>query len=131
LKPYKEIKERLSAARREWRDLKNRFIEHLEEARARLTEAECETLVLNLLRENLTDYLDSYIVAHRKEVVSAIENLWDKYHVTLGDIERERYAALRKVAKFTSALGYTTQLSLQANADSYEPSSEILESASG
>ncbi|OLE51312.1 MAG: hypothetical protein AUG51_23605 [Acidobacteria bacterium 13_1_20CM_3_53_8] len=108
LKPYKEIKEKLTAARREFRELKNRFIERLEEARARLTEAECEELVLNLLRENLAAYLDSYITAHRQEVISAVEHFWDKYRVTLGDIERERDAAMTELEKFTAALGYTS-----------------------
>ena len=107
LQPYKEIKERLTAARRELRGLKKRFIERLEEARARLTEAECEELVLNLLRENLAAYLDSYIAAHRQEVVSALENFWDKYRVTLGDIDRERDAAMAELERFAAALGYT------------------------
>lgn len=107
LKPYKEIKERLTAARRELRELKNRFIERLEEARSRLSEAECESLVLTLLRDNLVAYLDSYITAHRREVVSAVENFWDKYRVTLGDIERDRDAAMSELVKFTAALGYT------------------------
>ena len=78
----------------------------MEEARARLTEAACEGLVLNLLRENLAAYLDSYIAAHRQEVISALENFWDKYRVTLGDIERERDAAMDELARFTATLGY-------------------------
>jgi type I restriction enzyme M protein len=106
LQPYKEIKEKLTAARRELRQLKNQFIQRLEEARARLTEADSEELVLKLLRENLTTYLDSYITAHRQEVSSAIENLWDKYRVTLGEIELERDEAMREVTGFAIALGY-------------------------
>lgn len=107
LKPYREIKEKLTAARRELRELKNRFIERLEEARARLSDAECEALVLTLLRENLAAYLDSYIAAHRQEVVGAIENFWDKYRATLGDIEHERDVAMQELARFTATLGYT------------------------
>lgn len=79
----------------------------LEEARARLSEDECEALVLKLLCENLAAYLNSYIAVHRQKVVSALENFWDKYRVTLGDIERERDAAMREVTNFTAALGYT------------------------
>lgn len=107
LKPYKEIKDRLTVARREFRELKNRFIDRLEEARAQLTEAECEQLVLNLLCENLTGYLDSYITAHRQEVISAVGNFWVKYRVTQGDIERERDAVMRELRGITVALGYT------------------------
>lgn len=106
LQPYKEIKERLTAARRELRELKTRFIKRLEEARAQLTEGECEQLVLNLLLADLTAYLDAYITAHRQLVIRALENLWDKYRVTLGDIERERDVAMIKLAEFTSSLGY-------------------------
>lgn len=107
LQPYREIKERLAATRRELRRLRQAFIERLEEARASLTEAECETLVLELLRENLGVHLDSYISAHRQQVIAAIEKLWDKYRVTLTDIERERDAAMGKLKAFTAELGYT------------------------
>lgn len=107
LKPYRETKEKLTTARRELRELKKRFIKRLEEARARLSEAECEALVLRLLRNDLTAYLDSYITAHRQEVISAVENFWDKYRMTLGDIERKRDASMREAIDFIAALGYT------------------------
>ncbi len=63
--------------------------------------------MLKLLCENLAAYLDSYITSHRQEVVSAVDNFWDKYHETLGDIERKRDAAMEELSEFTAALGYT------------------------
>jgi type I restriction enzyme M protein len=36
----------------------------------------------------------------------AVENWWDKYRVTLQDIERERDAARQQLNEFLSGLGY-------------------------
>ncbi len=87
--------------------MREALIQRLEEARADLTETECEILVLELFRDNLNAHLESYITAHRQQVIAALEKLWDKYRVTLVDIERERDAAMERLETFTAELGYT------------------------
>lgn len=50
--------------------------------------------------------LASQNTAHRREVVAAVEAWWDKYHVTLRDIECERNAATERLDGFMKALMY-------------------------
>ena len=40
--------------------------------------------------------LERYIGAQRQQVVAAFENWWDKYRVTLTEIEQENGTQLRK-----------------------------------
>jgi type I restriction enzyme M protein len=50
--------------------------------------------------------LESYVIAHRQEVIAAVENWWDKYWVTLRDIEGEREKAVVALSEFSRELGY-------------------------
>ena len=58
------------------------------------------------MNEKLAGHLESYVTAHRQEVVAAVENWWDKYWVTLRDIEGEREKAVMALSEFTRELGY-------------------------
>jgi hypothetical protein len=50
--------------------------------------------------------LERYVVAHRQQVIAAIENWWDKYRVTLRDIGAERDASAKRLDEFLQGLGY-------------------------
>jgi len=71
-----------------------------------LSDDECRDLVLDILNEKLAGHLNSYVTAHRQEVIAAVENWWDKYRVTLRDIEGERKKAVMALSEFTRELGY-------------------------
>jgi type I restriction enzyme M protein len=53
--------------------------------------------VLAIFKDGLTAELERYVTAHRQQVIVAVENWWDKYRVTLQDIEGERDAAAKAV----------------------------------
>ena len=67
---------------------------------------ECQQLVLAIAREDLEAQLNRYVTAHRQQVISAIENWWDKYRVTLREIEAKRDVAARRLDAFLRGLGY-------------------------
>lgn len=50
--------------------------------------------------------LTRYIAAQRGQIVAAFENWWDKYRVTLTEIEGARAEATEKLAGFLKGLGY-------------------------
>jgi type I restriction enzyme M protein len=50
--------------------------------------------------------LDKYIRQQRQEVIAAFETWWDKYWVTLADIEMERDSAAKELKGFLEGLGY-------------------------
>ena len=96
----------LEQSQKRLKERQNQFIKLLCKAREALSDDACRDLVLDILREKLLAHLDSYVTAHRREVIAAMENWWDKYRVTLRDIERERDKAASRVAEFLGELGY-------------------------
>lgn len=107
LQPYKEIKTRLNAAKKELRQLKTQLVARLGEARQGLSEDACQKLVLDIFREGIRTELERYVTAHRQQVISAVENWWDKYRVTLLEIEKGRDEAAKRLDEFLKTLGYT------------------------
>jgi type I restriction enzyme M protein len=106
LQPYMKITNQLKEAKKRFKELQKKFIKRLYEAREALSDEDCRNLVLDILNEKLAGHLESYVTAHRQEVVAAVENWWDKYGVTLRDIERKRETAAKKLDEITEGLGY-------------------------
>ncbi len=50
--------------------------------------------------------VERYIAAQRKAIVAAFENWWDKYRVTLTEIESKRDAAAQALQGFLKELRY-------------------------
>jgi type I restriction enzyme M protein len=50
--------------------------------------------------------VERYVAAQRKDIVAAFENWWDKYRVTLTEIEGKRDAAAQALEGFLKGLGY-------------------------
>jgi type I restriction enzyme M protein len=50
--------------------------------------------------------IERYITAQRKAIVAAFENWWDKYRVTLTEIEGKRDAAAKTLQGFLKGLRY-------------------------
>ena len=90
LQPYMEITSQSKEAKKQLKELQRKFIKRLHEACEALSDDECRDLVLDILNEKLATHLDSYVTAHRQEVIATVENWWDKYRVTLRDIEGNR-----------------------------------------
>ncbi len=81
-------------------------MKRLSAKRALLTDEECQGLALAIFKDGLTAQLERYVTAHRQQVIVVVENWWDKYRVTLQDIEGERDVATKRLSKFLSGLGY-------------------------
>ena len=106
LEPYKKIVQQLKEAKAKLKTLKNELVKRLEGARAALSNEDCQDLVLAIFKDGLIAELERYVTAHRQQVIAAVENWWDKYRVTLQDIETERDAAAKKLSEFLQGLGY-------------------------
>ncbi|MEI2581746.1 hypothetical protein [Scytonema sp. PRP1] len=106
LEPYKEITKQLKEAKAKLKTLKNELVKRLDVARTALTNEECQGLVLGIFKDGLIVELERYVTAHRQQVIAAVENWWDKYRVTLQDIETERDAAAQQLNEFLHSLGY-------------------------
>jgi type I restriction enzyme M protein len=108
LKPYRRIKEQLSTAQKRLRQLKDipYLVSTIEDTYATLNPQQCEDIVLNIAYNDLANELERYLLAHRHQVISAVENWWDKYRVTLQDIRFARDKAEHKLADLLKGLGY-------------------------
>ncbi|WP_019592998.1 class I SAM-dependent DNA methyltransferase [Thioalkalivibrio sp. ALM2T] len=82
------------------------FEQHLNDAVDALDETAAAELVGGILHDQLQAILTRYIRQQRQTVVAAFETWWDKYRVTLADIEAERDAAARELRGYLEGLGY-------------------------
>lgn len=106
LAPYQEILAALRKAKKTLKDLTNALLQVLKKKRAELSAEDCRDLVLDLSREDLERVLLRYVEEHRQEVRAAVENLWNKYGVSLRVIQAERDAAAERLDGFLKELGY-------------------------
>ncbi len=91
----KALKKELKDVKARIKQLKDELIERAEQARAALMPDDCRVLVMNMTHDDLLAQLDRYVAAYRTKVVAAVENWWDKYRVSLREIEvqREQYTS--------------------------------------
>ena len=102
----KELKQQLAALKKEIKAQEQGFAKRLSAAVDALDEAGAAGLLLAILRNDMQVILERYIGAQRQQVVAAVENWWDKYRVTLTDIELEREVVAVRLKSFLRDLRY-------------------------
>jgi type I restriction enzyme M protein len=107
LEPYEKIKTDLASTRARYRQLIERFIEELKVRCDVMKPEEKQSLVLELLEQDLQTGLDSAVSARRQSLVRFMESLWDKYSVPLETLKLERETVSGKLNTIMSSLGYT------------------------
>lgn len=102
----RQMRNDLRAARTELKRLQGEFLAQLDARRAELTEDAARDLVLAIARERLHAGLNRYVIARQQTLVAALENLWDKYRVSLAEIEGERNNTRTRLNEYLQTLGY-------------------------
>jgi type I restriction enzyme M protein len=100
------LKKDLSAAKKKLKALEQAFVVKLTEARGQLSAEDVQDLVLRATRNGLTDHLDTYASTHRRLVVAALENWWDKYAESMEALEERANTTRTALTSFEKALGY-------------------------
>ncbi|MGX7827663.1 N-6 DNA methylase [Actinokineospora sp. 24-640] len=98
------LKKNLTAAKREHKKLQERLLVELEAERVALVSE--QTLVLSIIRSEIDGQVSGYVSAHRSKVVAALANWWDKYSVSLCELQEARDSAAAKLACYLRELGY-------------------------
>jgi type I restriction enzyme M protein len=106
LRPLKDIKGELRELRKKRRTLKDQLLDKLDVAIDKLDAGDKRDVVHALLRDDLATELRRYVDAHRRRIVDAVQTWWDKYHVPLQHIERERADATETLDAYLSEMGY-------------------------
>jgi type I restriction enzyme M protein len=102
----KELKRKLSAARKKLKGEKTDFALRLTAANEGLDGSAARVLVIEAFRIDLLSEAAIRLQRHRNSVVSSFEVWWDKYRMTLRRIEQRRDEAAFKVAGLTKELSY-------------------------
>lgn len=104
--PYEKIKTDLAAARATFRALTNAFVNELKNRCAALSNDEKQALVLELFAQDLQVGLDGAVKGKQQELVQFVENLWDKYRVSLAVLKNDRLSSEANVTNLLNTLRY-------------------------
>ena len=102
----KAWKKDLAAVRKQLKAKNDSFRQHLDAAVDGLTPEAAAELLLAILHDDMRAIVERYIAAQRKAIVAAFESWWDKYRVTLTEIEGRRDTAAKALHGFLKGLGY-------------------------
>ena len=98
----KEIKNVKSEIGRKQKELENKIDEKIES----ITKEEAKELLIEKFFELISNQLEKYLNAEKKELIKIFEKLWDKYHVSLEHLLKEREQEVSRLNKFLEELGY-------------------------
>jgi type I restriction enzyme M protein len=107
LAPYEQIKTDLAAARSRFRALTAAFTDELKTRCTALTDDEKRALVLELFAQDVQIGLDAAVTEKRQTLVRFVEELWDKYRVTLTDIKNQRLCVEERLKVMLTKLSYS------------------------
>lgn len=105
-KQIKALKGRLKEVKATLKAKQDQFTAELNKGVDDLTDETAAELLLKILHDDMQKILTRYIAAQRGQIVASFENWWDKYRVTLTEIEGARSDATEKLAGFLKGLGY-------------------------
>ena len=106
LEPYELIKVKLAAARSLYRGLINTFLVELKTRCSIMSDSGKRELVLELLKEDVQAGLSGALTEKQSEIIRSLENLWDKYRVTLRDLKDQRLAVESALTGVLGKLAY-------------------------
>jgi type I restriction enzyme M protein len=85
---------------------KQHFAAHINAAVDGLSAEQAADLLLTILHNDMRAIVERYIAHQRKDIVAAFEKWWDKYRVTLTEIEGRRDRAAQALQGFLKGLRY-------------------------
>lgn len=102
----KAWKKELTAVKKQLKAKMDSFTAHLHDEVDDLSLEQAATLLLTILHNDMRAIVERYIAAQRKAIVAAFEIWWDKYRVTLTEIEGRRDVAVQALQQFLKGAGY-------------------------
>ncbi|MGQ7262932.1 type I restriction-modification system subunit M [Vreelandella sp. V005] len=105
-KQIKDWKKQRTALAKEFKAKRATLPDELNGKVDALDNAQSAELLLTILHHDMTAIVERYIGNQRQQVVAAVENWWDKYKVTLTEIEQARDSAAKTLAGYLKELGY-------------------------
>ena len=105
-KQIKEWKKQRTALAKKLKEKHAMLPDELDAKVDALDNAQAAELLLTTLHLDMQTIVERYIGNQRQQVVATVENWWDKYKVTLTEIEQARDSAAKALAGYLEGLGY-------------------------
>lgn len=102
----KAWKKQLTEVKKELKAKEGSFVDSINAAVDGLSTEQAAELLRTILNNDMRTIVERYIATQRKEVVVTFENWWNKYRVTLTEIERKRDEAAQALQGFLEGLQY-------------------------
>lgn len=106
LKQIAALKKEKNRLNRDVKKKESELQDKINAIREKLTKEQCEDLVMQLLHDGFVEELDSYLSAEVQKTICAVNKLWEKYHVSVNTLLKERRSAEDKLNGFLERLGY-------------------------
>jgi len=101
-----EKKDKARAINKEIKLKNAELVERVKRILDTITEADAEKLVMAKLEDSAMSFLDSYLMAQKRQIIGYFENLWSKYGVTVRTTEQARDTYAKELNKHLRDLGY-------------------------
>lgn len=106
IKKMESKEKELRKLRKELKVKEEELEKKVKKKRGSLTELEAKELLLEKFYDLVSQQLEKYLNAEKKELIKIFEKLWDKYSVSLERWKMERDEEVRKLDEFLVKLGY-------------------------
>ncbi|MDO9152962.1 MAG: N-6 DNA methylase [Paludibacter sp.] len=100
------LEEELKLCKRKIKEIKDRKQALVDQARLLITPEEAKELILKRWLRTLQQTVNEYLQTHQRQLLQAVENLWDKYTTPLHFILSDRERETKQLDKFLIELGY-------------------------
>lgn len=103
---HTELEDELKECNKIIREIKNKKQDLVDQARLLITPDEAKELILKRWNRTLHQTINSYLQNHKRNLLSGIESLWDKYTTPLHSILTKREEETQLLNDFLTELGY-------------------------
>lgn len=100
------LEEELKLCKKKIKEIKDRKQTLVDQARLLITPEEAKELILKRWLRTLQQTVNDYLQTHQRQLLQAVENLWDKYTTTLHSILNAREVETETLNTFLIELGY-------------------------
>ena len=103
---HSTLEEELKLCKKKIKEIKDRKQTLVDQARLLITPEEAKELILKRWLRTLQQTVNDYLQTHQRQLLQAVENLWDKYTTTLHSILNAREVETETLNTFLIELGY-------------------------
>jgi type I restriction enzyme M protein len=103
---HTELEEELKTCKKKVKEIKEHKQDLVDKARLYISPEEAKELIMKRWLRTLQQTVNDYLQAHQRQLLQAVENIWDKYTTTLHSILDAREVETELLNTFLIELGY-------------------------